>query len=57
MKRGLSEYNQQDLFADIFEEKKKPDEEPKYESKPLPKPEQKRTAWVPRMINGEWEIY
>jgi hypothetical protein len=39
MKRGLSEYNQQNLFADIFEEKKKPEEEPKPESKPAPKPE------------------
>ena len=25
--------------------------------KPEPKPEKKSTAWVPRMINGEWEIY
>jgi len=32
----------------------KPGEEPKEE----PKPEkQKSNAWVPQMINGEWEIY
>jgi len=35
-------------------ELKKPGEEPKKEE---PKPEQKRGAWVPQMINGEWEIY
>ena len=31
----------------------KPGEKPPVESKP----ERKSNAWVPRMINGEWEIY
>ena len=31
----------------------KPGEEPPVE----PKPERKSNAWVPQMINGEWEIY
>jgi len=34
-------------------ELKKPGEEQKEE----PKPERKSSAWVPKMINGEWEIY
>jgi len=34
-------------------ELKKPGEELKEE----PKPERKSSAWVPQMINGEWEIY
>ena len=50
-----SDYFQSDFFADTLEEKKKPVEEPKQE--PAPIPEQKETVWVPRMINGEWEIY
>ena len=52
----MSQDYQQGLFDDIFEEKKKPAEEPKPEPKQVPKPE-KRTAWVPQMIDGEWEIY
>ena len=31
----------------------KPGEEPK----PEPKPEQISSVWVPKMVNGEWEIY
>jgi hypothetical protein len=34
-------------------ELRKPGEEPKEE----PKPERKSNAWVPQMIDGEWEIY
>jgi len=35
--------------AAVYKESWKPGEEPKKEPKPA--------AWVPRMINGEWEIY
>jgi hypothetical protein len=49
----MKDIYQQDLFADIEEEKKKPEEEPKEKQKP----ERKSNAWVPQMINGEWEIY
>ena len=30
---------------------------PKEEPKPESKPERKSSAWVPKMVNGEWEIY
>jgi len=39
--------------ATICSELRKPGEEPKQE----PKPEKKSTAWIPQMVNGEWEIY
>jgi hypothetical protein len=52
----MSEYYQNDLFADPPE--KKPVEKPKQEIKSVPKPEPpKSKAWVPQMIDGEWEIY
>jgi len=45
---------QQDLFSENLPVvSNKPKEEPK----PEPKPEKKSTAWVPKMVNGEWEIY
>jgi hypothetical protein len=37
----------------VREELYKPGEEPKEE----PKPERESNVWVPRMIDGEWEIY
>jgi len=39
--------------ATFCNELRKPDDKPKEE----PKPERKSNAWVPQMINGEWEIY
>jgi hypothetical protein len=53
VEKVMPEIYQPDLFADILEEKKKPVEKPKEE----PKPEKKKPAWVPQMVNGEWEIY
>ena len=32
-------------------------DKPKPDEKPKPKPERKINAWVPQMVNGEWEIF
>jgi hypothetical protein len=38
----------------VYNELRKPGEEPKEEPRPVTR---SNNAWVPQMINGEWEIY
>jgi hypothetical protein len=52
-KPGLKILNGGTLQEELY----RPGEEPKEVPKEEPKSEQKSSAWVPQMINGEWEIY